>query len=655
MERFNRVNGISLPNWRWNVVLFFILHACIGSEALFAEVAVSMADTKTDDKVLENRISELITQLGSDHYSTRRQAQDQLKKIGVPALDQLRDAIRNSDPQIVSAARYLVNSSFTNWTNENDPLEVRRLLEHYGTLDGPSREDRIKRLAILSVDRGLPALLRIARFESSGELSRRAAISILLTLNSRYQRVSNERDNQRWETVFEAASQGKNQACEWLAEFALIKTSKKTIDSKFWFAAVEKESTLLADKTAEVRETSRGLFVEFTRFVAEQLAKYSLPNDALQVAKGLLDIDYGTRDRRDKALDFCLWALENGFPSLVIEQCEKPWIQEPSIRRTHLDYLRAEGHLRLGQAELSEEFAQRAFSRNQKNPSNDVLLSDRKDKGDYLRLRGLYDWSKREYQAAIAIADPLDPSTVEMVVALSSMLADGLDYASAVEILKPTIDRFEKEPSFANDIDHDPRFSFGRMSVFENAEAATFSNGLRSKYLHYRATSKIDAGDLSQAKQDLRDAIKADPENIDISITMWKNRGDEDWNRESEENVVNAIKKYREAIPKLERALRSNSSNDVATYQFEYANTLNTYAWILVCTDRELDAALECSQLACQVTPNQAAYLDTLARCYFKVGRIQEAVQTQLQSVALEPSSRELKRALTEYQAALPK
>jgi len=45
--------------------------------------------------------------------------------------------------------------------------------------------------------------------------------------------------------------------------------------------------------------------------------------------------------------------------------------------------------------------------------------------------------------------------------------------------------------------------------------------------------------------------------------------------------------------------------------------------------------------------------MDTLARCYFKNGNIENAIALQKQAIAAEPSSRELLRNLQAFEAAL--
>jgi predicted Zn-dependent protease len=53
------------------------------------------------------------------------------------------------------------------------------------------------------------------------------------------------------------------------------------------------------------------------------------------------------------------------------------------------------------------------------------------------------------------------------------------------------------------------------------------------------------------------------------------------------------------------------------------------------------------------LAPNNAAYLDTLARCNFRIGNIEDAVTLQKQAIAAEPSMRELRRNLEVFQASI--
>ncbi len=166
------------------------------------------------------------------------------------------------------------------------------------------------------------------------------------------------------------------------------------------------------------------------------------------------------------------------------------------------------------------------------------------------------------------------------------MLIDGMDYASAVEVLRPMIERFDNEPAFAKEIDGGPKFNRNRNPLDEAEQTTSYTSSLRGLYHYYRAQDLIRGGDLESAKADLRIALKADPSNVDVAITMWKNRDDSSWNQESDQAIQEVLNRFRRTIPELERAVRSNGPNEEATYRKDYADALNTYAWTLVSTAR---------------------------------------------------------------------
>jgi tetratricopeptide (TPR) repeat protein len=600
------------------------------------------------DQPMAGQIAELIEMLGNDLYATRRQAQDALQMIGVPALDQLQQASLHPDPQIAQAARYLIASSFTNWTEESDPIEVRKLLEHYGTGDLAYREDRILRLLALKDERGLPALLRIVRFEVSGRLARRAALAILRAhTRPRLDGVSNA-DQTVWAMIQNSAVAGRSDACRWLTEFASNALAEQPFQPAWWKQAVEREQRLLREKSSE---TSRETVVDLTRFAAEQMLENSQPAMAKELAASLLKIEYLERERLPKAFDYCEWAMQRGFHELAIEQLDQAWFQ--LYRHAQLDYLRAEAHTALRQSEEASRYAERAFRRGEPTDQPGVALDNRVVHARFLTFRKQYAWAEREYRAAIETISVYDRFSLEPIRDLAALLADGLDYAAAAAVLQPLIERFEKDVMFAKEIDSD--FEDDRDDIF-GVPAPSFTKQLRATYLFYRAKAKIASGELETAKPDLREAVQLYPENIDVAITMWKHRDDEAWNREGDQRIAEAIERFREALPRLERKSRLNHNrHEFATNLQLYTIALNTYAWLLACTERELEAALEASQRACQLQPNNAAYLDTLARCYFQSGQIDEAVRIQKKAVAIEPFSREIIRTLEEYQAALPK
>src|SRR5258706_10623557 len=63
---------------------------------------------KPDITPQQQKIADLIKQLGADDFAKRDEASDELQKMGVEALPALREALRNDDPSVRSYAEWLV-------------------------------------------------------------------------------------------------------------------------------------------------------------------------------------------------------------------------------------------------------------------------------------------------------------------------------------------------------------------------------------------------------------------------------------------------------------------------------------------------------------------------------------------------------------------
>ena len=132
---------------------------------------------RTDDAAV--RVEELIEQLGADDFATRERAQAELARLGLEAFDALYQARLHEDIEIAMRARFLVHSIPIRWTQEHDPIEVRRILRHYDQQDPAERVSRMQRLALLEDAQGTDALCRLVRFETSSLLSKRAGLLVL--------------------------------------------------------------------------------------------------------------------------------------------------------------------------------------------------------------------------------------------------------------------------------------------------------------------------------------------------------------------------------------------------------------------------------------------------------------------------------------------
>ena len=122
------------------------------------------------------KIAKLIEQLGDKQYLVRQAAQNELSRIGPDAFDALTQAESNSDIEICSRAKYLVQQIRIEFVSENDSPQVKQILRDYDRQEDDRRLYKMQELAMLPRDLGLPALCRLVRFEKSPLLSKHAAL-----------------------------------------------------------------------------------------------------------------------------------------------------------------------------------------------------------------------------------------------------------------------------------------------------------------------------------------------------------------------------------------------------------------------------------------------------------------------------------------------
>ena len=95
------------------------------------------------------KIAQWITQLGDSEYPTREKAQEELRRLGTAAFDELLAAQDHPDVEIAQRARYLVRSIPVAWSLDSDPAEVKSFLVNFGELGRNERMTRAQHLATL--------------------------------------------------------------------------------------------------------------------------------------------------------------------------------------------------------------------------------------------------------------------------------------------------------------------------------------------------------------------------------------------------------------------------------------------------------------------------------------------------------------------------
>lgn len=169
----------------WLLVAFGLFVGGLAGQALGGEKSPPKEPPKAAEPARprpESRkaqIQQFIAQLGNDDYAVRQRAQDELVKFGFDAYDELSAAANHRDLEVASRARYLLRLIRVQWTAEDDPPVVKKILQDYGMQDLGIRAEKIVALARLLKGAGLPALCRLVQFEKSPVLSKFAAITIM--------------------------------------------------------------------------------------------------------------------------------------------------------------------------------------------------------------------------------------------------------------------------------------------------------------------------------------------------------------------------------------------------------------------------------------------------------------------------------------------
>jgi len=173
-----------MPFFRLNLPYLSLVVAAVCAPQAQGQDALSAAEKPVPSQTVatvkdEVRLAELIKQLGAEDFTMRETAQAELAQLGLEAFDALHAAQNDNDPEISLRARYLVRSMSVRWFHESDSPEVVKILRGYGDLSDGERRNRMELLSKLPERQGIPALCRLARYETIDALSKYAALKVM--------------------------------------------------------------------------------------------------------------------------------------------------------------------------------------------------------------------------------------------------------------------------------------------------------------------------------------------------------------------------------------------------------------------------------------------------------------------------------------------
>ncbi len=545
-----------------------------------------------DTKAKQSDVGRLIEQLGDDSYATRVRAKETLQRMGLEAFDELHLAQFHADNEISMSARFLVSSLLVSWSKESDPPEVREALMEYGAQDESERGSRIDMLAEFPSRKGLAALVRLARFETSLRLSRRAALALM------QQPMDNDPANRRRnsEQVIEILGDNERQAADWLRVYAEDLASGDYSADR-WRQLIHEQREDI--DSASTQQSSRPSVLELVRVCATRAADADQVDEALQLAIDNIDLVAPTTRHLVEA---CSWAIDNNLHPFVLElreQHARMFDKQPILL-----YGAAEAKKVAGDDAQADRLAEQASmirplpkdeaERAKMQPKEiEETAHAHREIGKKLEERGLFHWAEREFRQIIESMEIDAQPAATARADLAQMLGELQRHDDVVKVLEPLTERLEKD---------------GKLKQQLNTLMMFRYNRIRSDVDYHTALSLIKQGKPDEAKPLLVRAFRMYPPNIDVLITMYRLDGDEQWR----ELVRTTLDRTTRQVESEVQSARAQARQLGRAGDISLGHELNQYAWLVSNTEGDYQKALDYSLKSLELEMD-AAKLDTCA------------------------------------------
>ncbi|MFN3192318.1 MAG: hypothetical protein ACE361_17540 [Aureliella sp.] len=619
-------------------------------------------------ELLEAEIEDLIHDLGSTSYQTRTNAQRMLQEHGLAAFEQLFDAARDPETsvQVANAANYIIQSQDVVWYLDTDSIDVRGYLTGYDELSQSQREKRMELLKANGTDDALLALGRLARYERFDENSQTAAIALLTALAEREQIGTDV-----WQPLLRTVGDSSRPAVQWIST-AIGDLQSGEPDLETWKQFASEQAAIPEPRNvifaSQLRSRTFRFFTAacaWIRKVGDRKAALDFGNSCIESASNhsMIRIE----DLCSQIIDVwelpeALVQLHNSKPGSFANNPRALYMLAEACRKCGLDSLAER------RADSARELVETLASQG-RGSTVELVATNRANVANNLAIRGQFDWAEKEYWAAIealkkarAEDSELPKSTLlemeayelEIRYRLSEFLWLGGRNAEAAGALQPAVqdrlgDRSEEQAA--------ENESKGLAEQKRLARQMLWEQGIQraeASYHYYAGLAAIDAGEDDAARDHLKTAIKLQDDNPDIVIAMRRVADSSEFRELYESKFEQMRSEFRKSVIERQDELAANPLRiQRRSVETNLAMACNQLAWLLGKCETDLDEAIQLSELSNRLVENNPAYLDTLGRCYFSAGRVEDAVETQRQAVKLAPFERLMVMQLEEFEAAL--
>lgn len=548
-------------------------------------------------------VSDLINQLGDPDYHLRRRAEVELLKLGRDVFDQLQQVEDHSDLEIATRATYILQKIDIRWVRPDDSEAVRILLQRYANLSADQRKERMEELAALEDRAGLAALCRIARFEPSLQLARYAALQILgLELE--------QQDAAKFaETVSRELGNSRRVPVQWISTY-FQQLQDANPDMEKWLSFVDSDIELLAEDSPDTSKVLLLRLIYLNLEMVQEDIRAELIGDFMR-RRIDLSLDNSAQLQPELYQAFA-WMLRKGRLD-VSEILEKQYAERIREDRMSVYYL-AVIRWKQDREEDAQELADQAF----RMEADDLRI--RTAFGNQIGEYGRHDWAEREWEFAVEKL-PVTQSADARRSLAAFCYHDRGQNKQAAKLMQELCDAYEADPKIKSQI---------------------MRNELLKLYFSQRdyllACHAADEGDYKLQRQLLDSAYGYEELDADILIAMYRSpEAEESYRKETLERIETASSK-------LEKVIADNPDD---------AQSNNHWAWLISNTEGDYYKAIERSKRSLELSPENPSYLDTLGRCYYAAGKLEEAIEIQRKAVSMHPHLKVMKDQLKLFEREL--
>ncbi|WP_428306888.1 hypothetical protein [Lacipirellula sp.] len=590
---------------------------CFLTLALLLPASSVVAQEPAPDAVAkapQQSVDELIKQLGSEQYSQRRRAEEELMRLGPAIHDQLKLAEQHDDLEIAERAKYILQSMRVEWIQPQDSQEVRRALSRFGDLSADEKESRIRILAELPKGQGLPALCRIARLDHVPKISRKAAIALLdVKLTAEDRQAVVEACRKELQTIDRPAT-------EWIAIW-MREAQDRQATLADWNKAIDAERELLKEESLDTDYYTVYALLQRRLDICDEL---KLTDETTNALLAIVDFMGGEGDRRqfNASLVHALeWLAEHESWDSLTQVYEK-YRGKIHGDRTLLYYYAAT-LAKAGNLPEANKLADRAFEMKADSEFERLVIAER------LAALGSVEWAMRDYRAAIDALPATDFESLYARRELATWLHDRQEYKAASDVLAEFFTAIQAKENRA-----------ARKTLLQQIDGQGYLNALEGRQLLYLANYQHARGEYDSERETLEKAYEKSDGDPDLLIAMSRLPNvDDAYKQQVRDRITKMSDLYLNEIERM--------PEDPSKY--------NQWAWLVSNTQQTADdyqKAVRHSLRSLELSPDEPSYLDTLGRCYFSAGDVENAIKSQQKAVELAPQYQIMRRQLAEFEQA---